>query len=300
MRRTSTTLLLLVGISEAVAGEPVAGDQAPWWLGPLVTIIAAIIGALAIVLQLGRQHRNESARQTENLKGQLRLQVYQEFSARLSTAADALGTAAMYAFTGPTHAEIFGNQSARGFTPNPIPDRALKFLEVNSAAANEVTEVVSLIEKYFIIHPDLDVFRMALSAGSHDLRSSFHALFQYMLTHFPMDVQTPGGPKVDNIKVLSPEEFEQLKGLATAYHGAATDLDCYLMDMRVELQTLFLSYLFPNTVPRRRPADPSKKVITLAPLNVKSLRQHFLRNTEWGKNAVNSELEVHREFHGRT
>ena len=76
------------------------------------------------------------------------------------------------------------------------------------------------------------------------------------------------------------------------------DLGCYLDDMRTELQTLFLSNLFPNAIPRRRPSDPSKKVLSLHPSSVKSLRQHFLKNTAWGKKSVATQLEVHNEFHG--
>lgn len=299
MRHKIFLALLLSCTAAVMAGEPLAGQQGPWWIGPLVTIVAAVIAATMIVYQLGRQHKNESVRQTENFKGQLRLQVYQEFSTRLSTATDAIGTAAMYAFTCPMHAENFRIQCTPTFTPQPIPDRALKFLEVNSNAANEVIEVVFLVEKYFIVHPDLDIFRMALSAGSHDLSASFHALFEYMVKHFPVDGQAHGGPVIEKVKILSSEEFQELKVLAAAYDSAARDLDCYLIDMRTELQTLLLSYLFPNTVPRRRPADPSYKVITLEPQAVRSLRQHFLKNTEWGKRTVKTQLEVHREFHGR-
>ena len=120
----------------AAAAEANPTGQGPWWLGPLVTVVAAVIGAGAIVWQLGRQHRNESQRQAENFKGQLKLQVYQEFSTRLSTASDAVQTVAMYAFTAPTHVEIYNSQVAQGFTPAPIADRALKFLELNSNAAN--------------------------------------------------------------------------------------------------------------------------------------------------------------------
>lgn len=299
MHRAIAYTLTLLTATAARAGDAAVTDQGPWWLGPLVTILAAAIGALAIVAQLGRQHRNESERQTEHFKVQLRLQVYQEFSGRLSTAADALGRTSMYAFTIPTHVEIFTSQVAKGFNPTPITDRALRFLQVNSEASSEVIEAVFLVEKYFIVHPDLDIFRMALSAGSHDLSKAFHPLFEFMLAHLPMDVQSAEEERVDNVKVLSPAELLQLKDLTDTYYNAAMDLDCYLSDMRTELQTLLLSYLFPNTLPRRRPADPSKKVISLEPAAVNSLRQHFLKNTAWGKSAVNTQLSVHREFHGR-
>ena len=205
----------------------------------------------------------------------------------------------MYAFAAPSHIEIYNSQVANGFTPAPIADRALKLLELNSGAANEIVETVFLLEKYFIIHPDLDIFRLALSSASHEVNQSFDPLFQFMLTNFPMDVQTEHGPKTDNVLLLSAEQRANLKLMTDRYHESAMDLGSYLDDLRTELQTLLLSHLFPHIMARRRPADPSKKVLSLEPSTVKSLRQHFLKHTAWGKSAVATQLDVHREFHGR-
>ena len=252
-----------------------------------------------IVFQLGRQHKNETDRQTQNFKGQLRLQVYQEFSSRLSAASDAVGSAAMYAFTGPMHATLYAKQLALGLHPAPVQDRAMSFLEENHKASDEVVEVIFLVEKYFIVHPDLDIFRLAFSAAMHDLRDTFNALFDFMLRNFPADAQTPSGNSVENVEPLSEEQIQDLQRLANAYHRVAMDIEGYLTDMRTELQTLLLSYLFPNTVPKRRPSDPNTKVISLEPAGVNSLRLHFLKGTAWGKQAVETQMQVHREFHER-
>lgn len=298
MHRALVIAVIATAATAAAATETTT-DQGPWWLGPFVTVLAAVIGASAIVWQLGRQHRNESLRQTENFKSQLKLQVYQEFASRLSVASDAVQSTAMYAFTAPTHVEIYTSQAANGLTPAPITDRALKLLELNSTAANEVVETIFLLEKYFIIHPELDIFRLALSSAAHEVSESFHPLFQFMLSNFPMDLLTDGGQRVENVMLLSPEQREDLRSLSDRYYDAAMEVGCYLDDMRTELQTLLLSSLFPNVIPRRRPADPSKKVLSLDPSAVKSLRQHFLKNTAWGKKSVATHLDVHHEFHGR-
>jgi hypothetical protein len=150
-----TSIAISVVATAAAAAGITPTDKGPWWIEPLVTVIAAAIGASAIIWQLGRQHRNESLRQTENFKGQLKLQVYQEFSSRLAVASGAIQSTAMYAFFAPIHVELYASQAAKGFTPAPIAERALKLLELNSAAVNEAVEAVFLLEKYFIIHPDL-------------------------------------------------------------------------------------------------------------------------------------------------
>uniref|UniRef100_UPI002606FF51 hypothetical protein n=1 Tax=Accumulibacter sp. TaxID=2053492 RepID=UPI002606FF51 len=212
MHRALAISVIATAATAAAAAETTSTDQGPWWLGPLVTVLAAVIGVSAIVWQLGRQHRNESLRQTEHFKGQLKLQVYQEFSSRLSAASDAVRSTAMYAFTAPTHVEIYTTQAANGlFTPAPITDRALKLLELNSTAEKEAVETIFLLEKYFIIHPDLDIFRLALSSAAHDVRESFHPLFQFMLSHFPMDVLTDSGQKVENVMLLSPNKRANLR-----------------------------------------------------------------------------------------
>ncbi len=298
MNLTYSIVLFTLSVPAVCAAEVNTPDQGPWWIGPLMTVLAAAIGASAIVWQMGRQHRNESLRQTENFKNQLKLEVYQEFSSKLSIASETVRDAAMYAFIAPVHFEIYASQVNGGFTPSPIAERALKLLELNAKATSDIVETLFLIEKYIIIHPDMDIFRTALSSASHDIRQSFNALFQFMLVHFPMDVVTDGGVKVDNVLVLTPDQRVSLKMNADAYHGSMSDLGSYLDDMRTELQILLLSSLFPNNVPRRRPADPSKKVLSLEPNAVKSLRNHFMKNTDWGKETVATQLDVHREFHG--
>jgi hypothetical protein len=95
MHRALAISVVATAASAAAAVDATATDQGPWWLGPLVTVLAAVIGASAIVWQLGRQHRNESLQQTENYKNQLKLQVYQEFASRVSVASDAVQSTAM-------------------------------------------------------------------------------------------------------------------------------------------------------------------------------------------------------------
>ncbi|WP_299160944.1 hypothetical protein, partial [Accumulibacter sp.] len=90
-----------------------------------------------------------------------------------------------------------------------------------------------------------------------------------------------------------------LQSLSNSYYDAATNVSCYLDDMQTELQMLLLSDLFPNVIPRRRPADPSRKVLSLEPSAVKILRQHFLENTPWGKKTVAIQFDVDHDFQGR-
>lgn len=253
---------------------------------------------MMIVWQIGHQRRNEIDGQRENFKIELRLRVYQEMSTKVLPASDALGAAAMYAFCMPGHMKLAAQGPQNDYV-QAVSDRAKAFLDLDSRAHGQLSEVVLMIEKYLIIHPDLDIFRMALSSADHDLRTSFPALFDFMLQHFPMDVMGESGATTINVRRFSPQECEQVGDMAMRYYDRASDAQAFLMDIQAELQQLLLGPLFPNKPPRRVPADPSKRVLSLDPAAVKSLRQYFLKNTDWGRSAVATSLEVHQHFHGR-
>ena len=294
------TVSALFSASSALAESATSAlNEGPWWLAHALTVAGIFVAAATIVFQLGRQHRNEIRLQTENFKSQLKLQVYQEFSSCLSTAADKIGTASMYATTAALHAKMYMQQFKQGINPSPVEDRAMAFLDKNSSASNAAIEAVFLIEKYFIMHPELDIFRLAVSSALHDAGGAFHALFDFMLTYTPVDEPGTQGAKVVNVRQLSDNELDRFQALSAAYVDAAGDLDSYLSDMRTELQELLLIDLFPNRTPKRRPLDPSKKVISLNTATVKSLRTYFLKHTEWGRKSGQVHLEVLREFHGR-
>ena len=298
MLRATLIVVAALCISPMVLAESGQSSDGPWWLGHAITAIAAVLGALMIVWQIGRQRRNEIAAQLENYKIGLRLQVYQEFAARLGFGSEALGSAGMYAFRVPIHMQMTSS-SASSVHVQPITDRAKSFLELDTKGQTEMADTTLLIEKYLLIHPDMDVFRMALSSAAHDLREAFHPLFAFMLDNFPVDLVTANGQQVANVKAFSPRDIEHARSLSMAYYDKAADAQSFLTDIQTELQVVFLGALFPNSPVRRAPADPSKPVLSLEPASVKSLRQYFLKNTAWGKSAVATSLEVHRHFHGR-
>jgi hypothetical protein len=297
MRRHLVFPIALTCAMPALA-ESGQGSEGPWWVGHLITALAAILGAMMIVWQIGRQRRNEIEAQRENYKIELRLHVYQEFSTKLLRTSDLLGSAGMYAFCIPQHMSLAAHGEVNG-QPQPVSDRAKQLLDLDSKAQAELAETVLLLEKYLIIHPDLDIFRMALSSAAHDLRAMFPPLFEFMLNHFPMDGVDETGPRTLNVRRFSPDDCKHVERMAMAYFDVASDAQSFLTDIQTELQLLFLGPLFPNRPPRRVPADPTKRVLSLDPSAVRSLRQHFLKNTSWGRSVVSTSMEVHQKFHGR-
>lgn len=292
--------VFLAVLASAVAAASGTANEGPWWLGHVVTIIAAAIAAsiaaAMIVWQLGRQHKNAMALQSENFKSELKLKVYQELSAALASAADHIGRAATYGATAVVHSRIYGQQLAQGMQPSPVSDRALELMDRHGKVTNAAIAVVYVIEKYIIIHPDIDIFKMAIASAVHDATKTFQALFEFMLIYLPAEDAAAQDMQPSNGRALSADELEKFDTLAQAYFNALIVLDCYLSDMRIELQMLLLGGLFANRLERRQPPDPQVKVISLDAPAVAHLRAHFLQETEWGKSAAQIKQDVQREF----
>lgn len=262
----------------------------------LATIVAAVIAAMMIIVQLGRQHSNELKLQEKATRSKLKLEIYQEISQVMTSANDALIEAGGMARTTPLRASSYANQKALGWDIPPMEDRAVNYSKVHYDATNKMIGVIFQLEKYLIVCPDLDIFRLAFACAMHELDRAHGALFDFMIKHFPMDDPTTLGNLPRNVKSLDSVQLQELESLATAYATATMDLTCYLSDLRTELQMLLLGDLFPaNIIPRRQPPDPNVKVITLDPATIRILRQRF-DDTDWGRERLRIMQEADTHF----
>ncbi len=265
----------------------------PWWLGDLITIIGIFAGAAMIVFQLGRQHKNELKIQKENYREQLRLEIYQEFSKILEEANDKTSDVGMYAFLIHTNFKIYINQANSGLNPAPLRSRAIEFSNKYFEASNSIVKLIRLFEKYEIISPELDIFKLAVNVATHDMREAFQPLSSFLLQILPMDiVGNTGNAQLANVIIPTQEQVARLDELVSAYKDADNDLGGYLYDLNIELQNIFLRRLFDNKVKRREPIDPKIKVVTTDPEEMRKLKKYFEEETAWGKNAKKVEVDV--------
>ena len=265
----------------------------------LSTILAATIAAMMIIYQLGRQHRNELAREENATRSKLKLEIYQEFSPFLSNSLEAFVETGGYARSSPLHAAMFATQISIGWSPMPIPDRAKVFQDLHFKAVNSMTDLIIQLEKYFIVCPRLEIFRLAFGCALHDLGSRFDKLHTFMIQHYPVDVGDTGA--VNFVKAFDSQLLQEQQSLCLAYANAEMDINTYLSDLRNELQTLLLGELFPgNRLPKRIPIDPAFKVISLEPEAIGQLQEYFLNQTEWGKQSKKYEMDAHIRFQNST
>ena len=265
----------------------------PWWLGDLLNIFGIIIGILIVVYQLGKQRRNELTVQKENHREQFRIQIYQEFSKLLGIAVEKNSHSKMYAFNLPMHVHNYRDQNKKGFSPAPLRERVMEFNKRHFDSLRSDNDLISLIERYQIVDPKLDIFLTAISVAHYDMTETFNALFPFLFEILPHEIPLPNG-SYHLVNVISPsdEQVSELEKFIDAYVAASDETGCYLYDLNVELQNTLLIGLFPNKAPRRVPLDPKFKVISTEPNEMENLRKYFEEETDWGKNNRQTELDV--------
>lgn len=301
------TLLLLLFFSSASLADnkekednvennttPIEHESSrPWWIGDLLTVVSILTGFGIIVFQLSRQHANDIAAQKENNRDELRLEIYEKFSQALDDANEKTTGAGMYAFNLAANLSIYKDQVDAGFNPSPLRCRAKEFSDLHFTSNGSIIKLITLIEKYEIVSPELEIFKIALNVASHDISEAHTPLFQFLLRILPMEViDVNGNIQVANILTPTEEQMQELTQLTNAYKNSQDDLGGYLYDFNIELQKLFLGYLFNNEVKVRAPIDPNVKVVTTEPGEMARLRQYFEEETPWGIHKREIEEEV--------
>jgi hypothetical protein len=263
----------------------------------LITVIGIIVGVVIVVFQLGRQHRNELKLQKENIRDQLRINLYQDFLKLLAAAVEKHVSSHMYAFSMPMHVQIYHDQISKGFPTSPLSYRAMEFSNRHHATLNAVIELVFLIERYYIVDPRLDIFKTAISVAHHDMLKTFSPLFTFLLDILPAELPLPNGScNLVNVINTSDEQVCELKRLMKEYISASDDMGSYLHDLNVEIQNTLLSNIFPNKAPHRVPLDPKLKVISTDPIESKKLMKYFKEETDWGKEYKETIQNVQKEL----
>jgi len=94
------------------------------WLGHFITIIGIALGAIMVVFQIGRQHKNELALLKENRREELKLRVYDEFHLAMNKTHEATLDVGLYVFNMPYEFEFIDQRLAQGVDFLPAKKRA--------------------------------------------------------------------------------------------------------------------------------------------------------------------------------
>jgi len=212
----------------------------------------------------------------ERLK--LKLEIYKEILKVAQSATDAYGALHhqvhmfMYSFI-----SIWSNkQKYQGLNPNP-PTDAVTMINLNAEAGMKASEVLGLIENWTVIDPRVRVFHDAINVAVHEMRNAWNEVEPYIFRSTALFSLSPNPTR------RHPAHKEDWKGFEAAmskYSDAISLLDCYVADLKTEMQNELLGELFNSKSPTRVPIDPKYRAINLK--DAEYWHDYFVNDTPWG------------------
>jgi hypothetical protein len=268
------------------------GIQGPL-IGAATTILTATVGACLVVWQIGRQAENaiSQTRKTELIK--LKVKLYEEI---IETTEQAVN--ANVRFTGllrliKDELSTASRQRKSGVAQQRPRSEFLKVLEADREVSNLSIGIMTIVERWLIIDPRLDVFRSAMSAAFYDVRETLNGrLVPTLVPILPVNDPASGGPFP--YQLPSDETIGAIHDLCDELIENLSDVQSYVIDFQTEMQNLLLSDLFEHRVPTRQPLDPSLIAISLD--RHKEIEEHLRTKTAWGRHRMRLEAETKARF----
>ncbi len=179
--------------------------------------------------------------------------------------------------------ELFTYVKAVNFGVKPdLPKARVKdFMELNWKAADAAIRVITLIEGSQCVEPRFILFQKAIGAALEDIRDSFLELSSSFTKTLPIDLVTNVGVKTIPTARLDDNLLEFLKPKIQDYYDKCDILMCWLADLNVELQNVFMRPLFKKKARHRQPKDQKYRVMSFEKYEACNT---FLENdTKWGR-----------------
>lgn len=281
-------ICILVFFAFQINAESVTSNKKehtkPWWISDLITFAGIIFGALIILYQLKRQHESSLELQKEDYRNKYRLTIYDEFSKVINKAEKSLTDQFSYTLAIPNEFSLRSELIISGMKIPPINKRTAEVNKLYFSSFELITEILCLIEKYEIVIPKFNIFKLAIGSINYDLVKSWKNLTSFLSKILPLDVVFPNGEhKITNDYNPNDNEIIELNKLSEYFETNLVTFMGYLYDLQVELQNKLLIKLFDNEVLKRKPTDTIVKVITTDEREIENLKKYFEEETDWGK-----------------
>lgn len=239
-----------------------------WWLQHVVTFVGFIIAAFMVIWQIAKQHRNSLLLQKNNMKDQLRLEVYKEFSNEIENAIKSVSRSMAQIVSLPisfrSQQEFY---SILQIEPHPMKERSESIIELYNTANESTISLITLMERYEIAIPQFRKFINAFIELNHKFREAFNAFHPEIVKYLPIDVPEDKKEELGREAIPSrqPNEIQltDLENLSNQYQDACIEFQAYFIDLRVALQNHLLGSLFDHKLPARKPNDPKRVVLKL-------------------------------------
>jgi hypothetical protein len=259
-------------------------------IGALTTLLTGVAGFGVLVwrLRVEAQRAIDANKSSEAMK--LKLKIYeQEVVTTVEKTVDAevalTGFVRRFASELKTHRTLTDAGLPAATPVARVPD----LIGLKASFDREAVAIVTFTERWFVIDPRFEIFRIAINAALHDVREEWGAYFELVMRSVPMDMpnglhwNVPPTDRLGAIEVASNKFIDRL-GTMTAYTS----------DFQAEMQNVLIGPLFGHTVPRRQPIDPRHVVISLD--NDVLLTRHFQEDAAWGRVTKETNARVRNEL----
>jgi hypothetical protein len=262
----------------------------------IAAVLAATIGAIAVVWQIGKQAKLAISQNKHNEEIKLKLEIFQKFEELYSSWLweKSKLTSFTYRFEGDLSLTRKAIDEGLPYASLPVA-RTQTFNSLKAECDERIISFIYFTEKWEIVDPRIRIFRTAINAAKHDINNSYWEYHNLVRRHAPFEAEGSQG-------VLFPwmcpsqQIIDEIKTEGNRFRDSVDDLASYCSDFRVEMQNILLGELFSRKLPAKKPLDPALKVITLD--KHEELERFFNTQTAWGKHKSEIEAKVRENLAG--
>ncbi|NKM96963.1 hypothetical protein [Rhizobium leguminosarum] len=270
----------------------------PWpslgpFIGAIATVVAATLGALVVIWQNAKQARRATAqiRHTEAVK--LKMRVYEEIVGLCHVAGDAQVAYSSYVRGFAIDLTLFREMTQAGLSWGVPKARAPGLFEKQARFSEAVIALVFLTERWGVIHPGLEMYRLAFNVASHDEGVAFSPYRSLAIRLMP--AENPNSPQQGSLFPWTLPDDAAIQALEVATEALISAIDSFggfIYDFQIDMQNLLVGELFEHRITPREPLDP--KVVVARLDDWKKLKAYFENSTAWGKAKNDIEARVRK------
>jgi hypothetical protein len=244
-------------------------------LGSILTFIEShtmLIGIALILFQLYLQHRSTLAAQTEKMKDDLRLRIFDELNASLKAASRAFGISTAILLLPDKIAHFWKFIDEPNIPSVRLKERADLLRKAHADLSARLSEVTDSLERYEIVIKGIAPARQEFCKKCGEVNSLFSGIFSYLLRFLPFDyIDHTGTAQVKGPLRPSQADFSKFKNLCDEYYQHTLTIQCYLWDLSHISQNSLLGDMFPNRLGGRKPAKPKEHKVLQIPMKKKKI-----------------------------
>jgi hypothetical protein len=228
------------------------------WIPHALQLLAIGVGIVVVSWQLKRQHDSALRLQEEHLKDEIRTKLYERLADAVENASFALTGAIGAARRARAIAES-GDRTAILAARDASPSMFKALEEVSQS----ITRMIVVIERYEIVFPGFAAIRLALVEEFKEFLLAHSRFSNVVSRYLSFQGQPHEQASIDQVFPLkaSQDDLNELRELYEAYAAVGYNLEGYTADVRIEGQNALLGHLFGRQLPRRKPGDPTIKVL---------------------------------------